>query len=181
MKFAQKIFFLLIFLFCFTLISFAAEDVSPSHDSDLEMCYDEVLDLRFSCESDWIYQAQGETIFLVISEDPAVTLTLTRSESWIKFLNQLDRKVLQEIGHYSDGFATEECMVASQKAVKVKAFSQEYEDIRLLDYYFMNDGYLYSVLFSVDPKERWDDYKFLIQDVVNSFEPFSSSRDKFSI
>ena len=88
----------------------------------------------------------------------------------ILFIQQLSRDKLEAMERYSQGFVVDEVEVAGVKAIKVKAFLKEDSQTRLCDYYFVRNKTLYSLMFSVTPKEQWNKYKFLFQDVVSHFE-----------
>ena len=105
----------------------------------------------------------------MINDNPDVRFKAVKIDIDIVLIQQLSRERIEAIGQYKRGFVLEEVKVAGVNAVKVKAFSRFDPEERLLDYYFVHDKTLYSLMFSVNPKDRWDDYKFLIEDVVNSF------------
>ena len=106
---------------------------------------------------------------IVISDDPAVTMTMAKVKTGVRFLEQLDRAMLSALGEYEVGFIVEDTRVDGRKSLRVKAFSKEFPEMRLLDYYFMKDGQLFVILFSVDPKNKWDDYKFVLNRIMGSF------------
>ncbi|MFC1704358.1 hypothetical protein ACFL1E_06230 [Candidatus Omnitrophota bacterium] len=144
--------------------------------SDLDSCVDDEFGVRFACNTQWQLQIDKNALLIIISSNPAVTLTIARTETPLKFLEQLKKSDLQTLGHYADGFVIERVQVDNKKAFKIKSFSQEFPDIRLLDYYVINDGYLYRLLFSVDPKEKWKEYKPLFKEIIESFR-FTTNND----
>ena len=147
-----------------------ASQPDGTDQSFLRYCSDETLKVRLLCSRDWAVEEHEDALFMVISEDPVVTLTISKIKPSVKFLGQLNKTNLEAIGQYQQGFQVEEVSVGKEKALKVKAFSKTYPEIRLLDYYFVHDAHLYGLLFSVDPKEEWEHYQFLIQKIANSFE-----------
>ena len=173
-------FFRIFIIYCLTLGLFAgtsfavpstgdAAKTASEIESRLENCAEKTLEVEFLCDPEWKSGKKGNTVFAVISADPAVTLTIHRRASPVVSLLQWDHQQLKDLGKYADGFRTEQVAFAGEEALKVKAFSEEYPQIRLLDYYLIHDGDLYSILFSVEPKENWDDYKFLLQKIAHSF------------
>lgn len=136
----------------------------------LEPCKDERLGISILCNPDWELEEYEDTMLIIISSDPAVTLTIAKINESVNFLEELNMEYLKEIGQYMDGFQIEKVTVNKEKAIMVKAFSQQYPDIRLLDYYFLHDKALYGVLFSVNPREDWDKYKTLLKKIAESFK-----------
>ncbi len=139
-----------------------------SSEEKLQICKDEELGVKLLCNPDWELQTGKEAILIIISSDPAVTLTIARQKSPIVSLEQLSNSLLTELGQYEEGFDTERTRLANQEAIKVKGFYKNYSQVRLLDYYLVHDSFLYMILFSVNPKEEWDHYKFLIKKVAES-------------
>lgn len=140
------------------------------NDVKLQYCLDDDLGIKMLCNAEWEYQEGDNAILLLVSEEPTVTITITKLGEDFRYLEQLNRDFLYSLGEYKDGFKTESVKIADRKAIKVKAFSSQYPDIRILDYYFVHDSSLYGLLFSINPKEEWDNYKFLFQKLANSFE-----------
>jgi len=170
-----------IYLFIFMLVAFSFSVMPARADMvdldghafaesiQLEYCSDEILGVRFLCNSNWEVRAEAGTIMIIISADPAVTMTVAKSYTPIATLSQLDEETLTELGQYAEGFSVERVTLAGREALKVKAFPIDYPQARLVDYYLLNDLDFYSLLFSIDPKEEWDKYKFLIQKIADSF------------
>lgn len=139
-------------------------DVNP-----LVVCRDQELGIKISCSPDWQVQEDADGILLIISEDPAILLSIVKIKG-VNLLGQLNRDYLKALGGYADGFETEDVEIAHSRTIRVKAFSEQFPDIRLTDYYVIHRSQLYGLLFSVDPKEEWDHYKFMIQEMVKSFD-----------
>jgi len=136
----------------------------------LYKCTDKKIGVSLLCNEEWRLHEGKESILLVMYRNPAVTLTVTRISKELKFLTQLDKDSLKSLGNYKDGFRSDYDTIAGEKAIKVNGFSEEYPNIRLQDYYVLHNGQLYGFLFSVNPKQEWDSYKFLIKKMSESFE-----------
>lgn len=153
-------------------MSSATNETSPNQEINslisLQLCTDERLQVKFLCNLGWEIQTGKNALFMVISQDPAVTFTIVRSDSEVIFLKQLTRDVLQEMGQYKDWFKTEYVKLANESAIKVEAFSKDFPEMQLMDYYLIHDLGLYSILFSVSPKERFADFKVLIEKIAQS-------------
>jgi len=146
-----------------------SDGLSPDKIVELQVCTDDKLRVKFLCNPDWALETEADAMLIVISEDPAVTMTIAKSKSPVIFLGQLTKEALQEMGQYAEGFSQEKAKLASGDAIKVQGFSREFPEIRLLDYYLLHDLSLYSVLFSVNPKEKFDDFGPLLNQIADSF------------
>ncbi|MFT5387918.1 MAG: hypothetical protein ACI9E5_001053 [Candidatus Omnitrophota bacterium] len=131
-------------------------------------CSYDKLHIGFRCHLDWLYAQDKNNFRAVISQDPEVTFSIISVDSGVKFLSQLSAKRLDSFDLYAEGFAIERATMADQKTIKVKAFSKQNANVRLTDYYFVNDNKLYGVLFSVTPKSRWDEVQHLIDYIAKS-------------
>jgi len=142
---------------------------NPVKEVELEVCTDDKLQVKFLCNPDWELETEDNAMLIVISKDPVVTLTIAKAKSPVIFLEQLTKETLAEMGQYADGFTQEKAQFAGQEAVKVQGVPKEFPEIRLLDHYVLYDLILYSVLFSVNPKEKFDDYAALFNKITESF------------
>jgi hypothetical protein len=111
-----------------------------------------------------------DDLLIVISESPSVTLTITRVPTHLRYLDQINNLILEEMDLYQPGFRTERIKLSENSAVKIKAFSARQPDTRVSDYLILHDGNLYGLLFAVQPKDNWDEYQHLIDKVVSSFQ-----------
>lgn len=142
---------------------------NPFTTVDLQACMDETLGVKFLCNRDWKLKTEQKAILIIISEGPAVTLTIARFNSPVVFLEQLTQKTLQDLGQYAGGFTHEIVPFANQKAIKVQGIAEDFPEIRLLDFYLLHDLSLYSVLFSVNPQEEFEQFGPLFNRIVASF------------
>ena len=85
-------------------------------------------------------------------------------------MEQLNDRTLEAIGNYKEGFKAQKSWIKEKQAMKVEGFSRGYEEIRLLDYYFISGNTLYGILFSVNPKEGWEAYEPLFEKIVESVD-----------
>lgn len=161
------------FVLCVVLLAGAAFSQEGPDDGNQEIalstCSDEEFGVEFLCNPDWQIEVGQGAILIIISEDPAVTMTIAKTYTPVFSLSQLDRDVLKKMGQYAEGFETERLIFANRDAIKVKGFAEDYPEMRLLDYYSINDVDMYSILFSVSPKEEWDRYQYLIDHIAESF------------
>jgi hypothetical protein len=149
--------------------AFSQEETGDSREIALTTCSDEEFGVEFLCNPDWQIEVDQKALLIIISEDPAVTMTIAKTYTPVFSLSQLDRDVLKTMGQYAEGFETERMIFADRDAIKIQGFAEDYPEMRLLDYYLINDVDMYSVLFSVSPEEEWDNYQSLINRITESF------------
>ena len=166
-------FLFLLFLLLNVSAGVCGEDTSdlPSQTVAHQVCSEEkTLKVQFLCNPDWQLQTEKNAMHLIISDDPAVTLTIAKADSPVIFIEQLTDKALKAMGQYQDGFFKARVKVASQDAVKVEGLSEQFPEIRLVDFYVIHDLSLYSILFSVNPKGEWFRYAAVLEKIIQSFQ-----------
>jgi len=126
--------------------------------------------MEFLCNPDWETQKVQGTTIIKVSVDPYVAMSVSRVSSDIVYVEQLSHSFFEERKLYEKGFTQDFVKLAGMDAVQVKAFSKREPDMRFLSYFFFHKGTLYNILFSVYPKERWEEYKFLFKRIKNSFK-----------
>ena len=148
-------------------------------DRDIEIsavkkntCTDSEFGIQFYCEADWKWRRVNDAILIIVSDNPTVTLTISKVNTPIRFLGQLTYSILEQTGLYADGFKTEHVTIADKNVLQVKAFSRHDENIRLNDYYYVHHQLLYGILFSVNPKEDWEQAKYKIKKIKSSIQFF---------
>ncbi|MBU0469715.1 MAG: hypothetical protein KKD07_00970 [Candidatus Omnitrophica bacterium] len=144
------------------------KDVKRLNSSELITCSIDKFGIRFLCDPHWDIQDIDDNIFVTISKTPSVILTFAKIDSKIAFSQQISLEFLKQRNLYSDGFKMEDVKFAGKNAIKVKAFSKTEPNMRRSDYFLINDSSLYGILFSVYPKESWEDFKFIIKTVEDS-------------
>ena len=137
----------------------------------LNECWNLDLKIKFLCDFAWYKkEVDQNSVYYIVDTAPSVKLKIVKIDLGILTIQQLNREKLEAIGQYDQGFVTEEAKVAGFKAVKVKAYAKNDLQTRLMDYYFVRDQRLYIMMFSVHPKEKWDNYKFIFQEIVESLQ-----------
>ncbi|MDD3375211.1 MAG: hypothetical protein PHY73_05765 [Candidatus Omnitrophica bacterium] len=155
-----------------TFKSVEKEDLSFEKDSDLQICSDQKLGVKFLCNSNWEVQTDENAVMLFVSRDPEITLTIAKSEDPVNSIDQLTKENLKVIGGYKDGFKIEETMVAGKLALKVEGYSESIPEMKLADYYFVNNNQLYSFLFAVNPFEEYPYCEKFLSRIVASIDLF---------
>jgi len=135
-------------------------------------CYVESSGVKFRCNLDWpVERVEDRLTMFTISEDPFITVTITRFDGEMQYIQQLTRSFFESRNIFLENFQKEEITFAGQEARKLKAFFKEEPDMRSTGYYYIHNSSLHSVLFAIYPRAKWDEYKFMIQEIVDSFEP----------
>lgn len=139
----------------------------------LKDCLESNLRMKYLCDFAWRDSAEDQYgVYYEINTNPRVVFRIVKFDLDILYIQQLSKERLASLGRYQDGFRTEEVSIAGTKAIKVKAFAIDDNQTRLSDYYFVRDKILYAVLFSVNPKEKWDEYQFIFQEIAQSLRFF---------
>ncbi len=142
---------------------------TPLVSTKSDRCQSETLGIQFVCPPDWTIPEEKDGTLFLSSSDGSATMSVAKVDKPFRYLHQLDRAGMQELGHYAEGFVVEETTFAGENAFRVKAFSKTNPSSRLTDYYLLHNGTLYKILFSANPKERWEEHKFLIQELAKGF------------
>lgn len=163
-------------ILCFVFLNFMmtfsglAAELESTENQESNICVNPKLGIQFYCEDKWKVRMLDDAVLVVISSEPMATVTVARIDTDIKYLSQLTHKVLKDKELYKEGFRAERSKLGGKDTLQIKAFSKQYADRRVLDFFFIHEEALYGVLFAVYPKDSWDQYKFLIKNIVDSFE-----------
>jgi len=161
---------LCILFFAFPVMAFANDGQDSRAQESLSPCSYEQFNITFLCDPKWpVHEEDGIAVY-TIAVSPGVSLSITRVSDELKYLEQVNKEDLALTDQYADGFVLQDVMLKDKKAKMVMGFSKADPDVRYLDYYLLNNGTLYSVLFAVGPKEEWDSYKFLIKTIAESID-----------
>jgi hypothetical protein len=125
--------------------------------------------LSYMCNPAWVVEKQDDVTLIVVSTDPLTMITIRFPEPKIKFPVQLSKIYFEDKKWYQPGFQKESCTFAGREAIRIKAFPSDNPEVRVTDYYFMNQGKLVGVFFSVFPKDRFEEAQFQIKEIADSF------------
>ena len=168
--------FIIIFVWCLIPSQKLWAQTTPPEVKEqviqLNQCHDKTLRVRFLCNPDWELEEDKETILIIISQNPAVTLTITRIKTEAVFLEELTPEILQEMGQYADGFSSSKTEISGQEALVVDGHYDSDENVRMRDYYILHKKKLYGILFSVNPPSSFLDYEVLLDKIIRNFEFF---------
>ena len=176
-------------IFLISLFTFISLTILPAHSSASQFeqnylknlyghsvdCVDKNLGITFYCNPNWKIISSKNKLSTTISTYPNVTFTVEKLNSKMDFLSQINRFSLESMNRYAEGFGTEHITIANRETLKIKAYSKKNQYVRLSDYYLINNLALYRISFSVNDKDDWDKYKFLIRDIMKSFN-FTNSK-----
>lgn len=137
---------------------------------DLHLCKDDRLGVELLCNRYWKQEVTKDAVLLTISEDPAVLLTVAKSQEAVLGLDELSEAKIKQLGQYNEGFKVEQVKIGDLQAIKVDGSSSAFPELRIMDYYVVYDYQLYSFLFSVNPKEEWASYAVLFSKILESIK-----------
>lgn len=148
------------------------EAFSKENTLTLNLCSDDTIGYKIKCNPDWFMSDEKNSVMMIIidGEDVMVTATINKSNEKGISMGQLTPEKLRFIGQYGDEIRIDRTRVAGLDAIKVKATAKDVSQMQLLDYYIVKDKHLYSVLFAVNPKEKFAEYENLFEEMINSFE-----------
>ena len=150
-------------------ISLSYKERDNSSDTEFLECYNDMFKVKFLCHKGWVIEeGDDESLFVIIQESPKLTFSIMKLTDGVKYIDQFNREHFEDIDLYQDGFQIESRDIAGKRAIKIKAFSKEYENMRLSDYYFVHNESLYGVFFSLSPKEEWSQYAKIVNRIVKS-------------
>ena len=169
MKKFLAIFFALSFL-TISRVVHAADPYPETAKYGLTHCDEDSFGVRFLCDPKWLKEVSDEAILVVISSHPEVTLIIARMPSRFAYIEQISTEDLLDLKQYREGFQRERVTLGGYEAIMVKAMSTEAPTKRILDYFLIKDGTLYTILCSVSPREEWDNYKFLFKTITDNIQ-----------
>ncbi len=160
----------------------AQESTAPSasHLPRLTTCTDKNLGFQIKCSPHWQREISPESLMLVVKGRPRhiVTVTITKFAQGQYLWEDLSPKNLQANFHYEPDFKIGPSRVGGQKAVIVIANPIHYPNVQILDYFVIKNKALYRISFSVNTRNRFEEYKDLFAVLIRSFtftEPSSTS------
>ncbi len=137
----------------------------------LNECTDKTLGIKIYCNPDWALETDKGTVLMIIESKPdlSVTATLTKIEEPNLRLNDLTSVYLKATDQYQDEMNIFPTHLTNYEALHVQALALKNADNQLSDYYIVQPPFFYGVLFSVTPKEKFNDYKTLFDKMIDSF------------
>ena len=164
-------FFLFLILLGYFNVGYAQTQIE-TQTSLLQPCKDQQFKISFYCDPNWEIVSQKDVMVIYLSkENPELTLTIARSEAYVIFLDQLNKSVIQEIGHLKDGFDTTKAKLGEQEAILATGKSNQEVNTYLEEYFVIYDFNLYGFYFSYNPHDPRRDYP-LVKKVTESIRFF---------
>lgn len=172
----KKIFiFVLLAGMFFIGISFFIPSLIKAEESqkiiNLNQCEDKALGFKIYCNPDWELQTEKGSILIIIesSIDLSVTATITRTEDPNLTLQDINPLYLKATEQYQSSMSTAFEKLPRYEAVHVQSSALKNPETQLSDYYIIRRPFLYAVLFSVTPKEKFNDYQVLFYKMIDNF------------
>jgi len=159
---------LVLLAYPWTNLSFA-KTKKGGPDEGMVWCTDKTLNVGYLCRADYDTQLENGRLVTTLSKEPSVAFKVEKTQLKLGFLSQISKNYLEDSGLYADGFAEEHVRIAGRETLYVKAYGRQNENLRLADYYLINHLELYHLSFSIEPKDQWDNYKFMVKKIAESF------------
>lgn len=134
----------------------------------LRKCVSEEVGISFACDPTWKLRNEGKKFTVTINEVPRVEMTIEESEQTTHFISELSQDAFRSMGRYEDGFHFEHLTYCHRETIKINGYLKGHSDARVSDFYLLDHLNLHSVKFTVDPKESWESYKWLIKEIIDS-------------
>lgn len=134
----------------------------------LRRCVSDEVGVSFACDPLWKLTRLGKTLKITISQTPRVEFVITESDQAIHFMSELTRDALAGLGRYEEGFHIERFRHCDRETVKVNGYLKGYPGVRVSDFYLVDHLAIHSVKFTVEPKDAWEDYKWIIKEIIDS-------------
>jgi hypothetical protein len=95
-------------------------------------------------------------------------MEIEETDQKIHYMSEFSKEAFLAMGRYEDDIHVEHQTRCGREAVKVNGYLKGKPHIRVSDFYLVNHLYVHAVKFTIDPKEAFEDYKWLIKEVVDS-------------
>lgn len=147
-----------------------ATGTSWEKNTALHQCISQETGIQFACDPDWKLKRMGRTLTITISEVPLVEMVVEESDRKIRFPHELTREALTDMGRYEYDFFIERFRHCDRETVKVNGRLKGQPGTRVSDFYMTDHFVLHSVKFTVAPEAAWEDYKWLVKEIVDSVQ-----------
>jgi len=135
----------------------------------LRKCVSDEIGVTFACDPSWKLNRQGKLLKIMISEIPRIQMDIEESEQTIHFMSEINEQAFASMGRYEEGFHFEHLTHCNREMIKINGYLKGNPQARVSDFYLIDHLHLHAVKFTVDPKEVWESYKWLIKEIVDSF------------
>lgn len=147
-----------------------APNGQPKIKEDLQFCRDDKMGVKFLCDPDWELVTDKNMLMVVLSSNPVVSMTISKSDKPVIFIQQLTESVIKEMGQYAPGFKTEMVRWGQREVVKVEGIADGHPGTVLRDYYLIKDMNLYGLLFATESSNGFAGFEPLIDRILESFQ-----------
>lgn len=134
----------------------------------LQKCVSRETGIAFACLPQWKREHDGKILRVIISESPRVDVVIEETDQKVRFLSELSQDALASLGRYADGFNIERFRYCDRETVKVNGYLKADPNKRVSDFYLVDHQVIHSIKFTADSKEAWEEYKFVIKQIVES-------------
>lgn len=155
---------LFVFMISATLAKADIHKIPPG----MEKCTSNEVGIVFACDPSWKLDRQDKTLKITISKVPLVEMIVEKSDQKIHFISELNEEAFASMGRYEKGFHFEHLTHCDRETIKINGYLKGHPQARVSDFYLIDHLHLHSVKFTVDPKEAWEEYKWLIKGITDS-------------
>ncbi len=153
------------------------EDLKADLPIVLRKCTSEEIGMTFDCDPTWKLNRKDKTLKVTISESPRVEMFVEENDQTIRFLSEMNESAFDSMGRYEPGFHFEHLTQCNRETIKINGYLKGHPETRVSDFYLIDQMHMHSVKFTVDPKEAWENYKWLIKDIVDSLHIIQQKSD----
>ena len=146
-------------------VSGAQEGQSPVA---LQKCTSKETGIAFACLPQWKLEQRDNGLRVIISETPNVDVVIEETDQKVRFLSELNRNALDSSGRYADGFHVDRFRYCDRETVKVNGYLKSDPRKRVSDFFLVEHLTIHSIKFTADSQEAWEEYKFVIKQIVES-------------
>lgn len=144
------------------------------------ICASEEQGLRLACDPLWKIQTKGRELLIKLSSDPRIELRARQADYHPSKGIQFGWAELRALGRYQGWFDIEQFPDCGRKIVVVKGFPVEDPRARAFDYYLVDWERIYSVQFTVSRAVKFEDFRPLFEEIIDSVEFVVENKDTVS-
>ena len=138
---------------------------------DLIECGDQELQIKILCNPRWLTRRGTNELTMIMAKNLTreVAVTISKSVERGLFYSDLTPAALQRVYGYKEHFKYAKTRIKRQWVIRVEGHPQENGQRHLLDYFFLEDTYLYRISYRT---ESYDDYRKYLPVFVQMMRSF---------
>jgi len=157
---------------------FMASSWAETADNAVELidCGDRALQVKISCNPRWPTERKDTQLKMVISAsgNDNVTVTISKWEEPALRFEDLNPAALQRVYAYADAFKYAKTRVNRRQAIRVEGHPQAALNTVLLDYFLLNNSYLYRISYAASSYPAYRKYLPVFVQMMRQFDFLTS-------